>query len=253
MTVPAISLPSTARISASGSRRCSVARAPGVSTGRCASSAATLQKASTAGTSCACADRRTRSAMGRPYRDRPTLRPIGGAVRSDGRPPVTFRSAGPPQSCSWVGRSPLLGWPYRPIDATRSPFQPEVGQDSPSERLSMRRCGRGRQHPAQRGPAGHARGGHAMTAPVPGVPNWVDLATADLDDAKRFYTALFGWEVEVSGDEYGGYTTFPLNGLAVAGAGPLYGGAQPTAWSTYIATADADAVAARVDAAGGKV
>jgi predicted enzyme related to lactoylglutathione lyase len=99
----------------------------------------------------------------------------------------------------------------------------------------------------------HAGGDSGMNAPVPGVPSWVDLATADLEDAKRFYTALFGWEVEVSGDEYGGYTTFHLNGLAVAGAGPLYGEGQPTAWSTYIATADADAVAARVDAAGGKV
>ena len=92
-----------------------------------------------------------------------------------------------------------------------------------------------------------------MTAPTPGMPNWVDLATADLDDAKRFYATLFGWSADVSGDEYGGYTTFRLNGRAVAGAGPLFGEGQPTAWSTYIATDDSDAVAARVDAAGGKV
>jgi predicted enzyme related to lactoylglutathione lyase len=92
-----------------------------------------------------------------------------------------------------------------------------------------------------------------MTAPSPGVPNWIDLGTADLDDAKRFYTALFGWTAEVSGDEYGGYTTFSLGGRAVAGAGPLFGEGQPTAWSTYVATHDADAIAARVDAAGGKV
>jgi predicted enzyme related to lactoylglutathione lyase len=92
-----------------------------------------------------------------------------------------------------------------------------------------------------------------MTAAIPGVPNWVDLGTADLEDAERFYTTLFGWTAEVSGDEYGGYTTFYLDGRAVAGAGPLFGEGQPTAWSTYIATADADAVAVRVDAAGGKV
>jgi len=92
-----------------------------------------------------------------------------------------------------------------------------------------------------------------MTAPTPGVPNWVDLGTADLDDAKRFYTELFGWTAEVSGDEYGGYTTFTLNGRAVAGAGPLFGEGQPTAWSTYVADGDADAVADRVDVAGGKV
>jgi predicted enzyme related to lactoylglutathione lyase len=92
-----------------------------------------------------------------------------------------------------------------------------------------------------------------MNASTPGSPTWVDLGTADLEDAKRFYTALFGWTADVSGDEYGGYTTFLLDGLPVAGAGPLYGEGQPTAWSTYVSTDDADAVSARVSAAGGKV
>jgi uncharacterized protein len=93
-----------------------------------------------------------------------------------------------------------------------------------------------------------------MTAPTPGVPNWVDLGTADLDDAKRFYTALFGWTAHVSPEpESGGYTIFNLDGLPVAGAGPLFGEGQPTAWSTYIATDDADAIAAQVQDAGGTV
>ncbi|MET0422653.1 MAG: VOC family protein [Actinoplanes sp.] len=87
-----------------------------------------------------------------------------------------------------------------------------------------------------------------MTSATPGSPSWVDLGTADLDDAERFYTSLFGW----TADSYNGYTTFLLNGQPVAGAGPLYGEGQPTAWSTYIATSNADAVAARVEAAGGK-
>jgi predicted enzyme related to lactoylglutathione lyase len=93
-----------------------------------------------------------------------------------------------------------------------------------------------------------------MTAPTPGVPNWVDLGTADLEDATRFYTGLFGWTAYVSPDpELGGYTTFHLGGLPVAGAGPLFGEDQPTAWSTYIATTDSDLIAARVEAAGGRV
>src|ERR687890_298057 len=92
-----------------------------------------------------------------------------------------------------------------------------------------------------------------MTAPTPGAPNWVDLGTADVEDAKRFYTALFGWTAHVSGDEYGGYTIFNLNGRPAAGVGPLFGEGQQTAWSTYIATTDADDVAVRVEAAGGKV
>ncbi|GGK97128.1 VOC family protein [Mangrovihabitans endophyticus] len=92
-----------------------------------------------------------------------------------------------------------------------------------------------------------------MTVPTPGVPNWVDLGTANLDDAERFYTGLFGWTAHVSGDDYGGYLVFSLDGRPAAGAGPLFGTGQPTAWSTYIATDDADAVAGRVEAAGGRV
>jgi uncharacterized protein len=88
-----------------------------------------------------------------------------------------------------------------------------------------------------------------MTSPASGAPNWVDLATVDLEGAKHFYTRLFGWTTEVSD----GYTTFLLNGLPVAGAGPLTAESQPTAWSTYLATDDADAVAFRVVQAGGKV
>jgi len=90
-----------------------------------------------------------------------------------------------------------------------------------------------------------------MTASTPGFPTWVDLGTADLGGAQRFYAGLFGWQVVE--EEYGGYTTFMLNGLPVAGAGPLYDESQPTAWSTYIATEDADESTARVLAAGGKV
>ncbi|SDT72730.1 VOC family protein [Actinoplanes derwentensis] len=92
-----------------------------------------------------------------------------------------------------------------------------------------------------------------MTVASPGVPNWVDLATADLDDAIRFYTELFGWTAEISGDELGGYTTFLLNGLPVAGAGPLFGEGQVSAWSTYFSASDADAVAGWVEAAYGTV
>jgi predicted enzyme related to lactoylglutathione lyase len=92
-----------------------------------------------------------------------------------------------------------------------------------------------------------------MTVSTSGSPSWVDLGTADLEDAKRFYTRLFGWTADTSGDDYGGYTTFLLNGLPVAGAGPLLGEGQPTAWSTYFATDDAYAIADRVEMAGGKV
>ncbi|MDG4827929.1 VOC family protein [Solwaraspora sp. WMMD1047] len=89
---------------------------------------------------------------------------------------------------------------------------------------------------------------------APGVPNWVDLGTSDLADAIRFYAGLFGWTAQVTPQpEAGAYTIFQLDGVAVAGAGPLFGEGQSTAWSTYLATDDADLVARRVEAAGGTV
>lgn len=93
-----------------------------------------------------------------------------------------------------------------------------------------------------------------MTTQPAGTPNWVDLGTSDLADARRFYSALFGWTADVSASPHaGGYTIFNKDDKPVAGAGPLLSEGQPTAWSTYLATDDADAVAARVEAAGGQV
>jgi predicted enzyme related to lactoylglutathione lyase len=93
-----------------------------------------------------------------------------------------------------------------------------------------------------------------MSKLAPGTPCWVDLGTSDLDDAKRFYTALFDWTAHVSPEpEAGGYTLFRKGDNTVAGAGPLFTEGQPPAWATYIATDDADAVTQRVEAAGGQV
>jgi predicted enzyme related to lactoylglutathione lyase len=86
-----------------------------------------------------------------------------------------------------------------------------------------------------------------------GTPSWVDLSTPDVDGAKRFYGELFGWETEETGtvEETGGYLFFLSAGLKVAGVGPVMNEDQPPAWSTYFATDDVDALAARVGEAGG--
>jgi predicted enzyme related to lactoylglutathione lyase len=90
------------------------------------------------------------------------------------------------------------------------------------------------------------------TSHAPGIPSWVDLSTPDPEAAKKFYAALFGWEpVTVEAPEAGGYTMLHQRGKPVAGMAP--GGDGPPAWSTYVSTADADATAAKVRAAGGTV
>ena len=47
------------------------------------------------------------------------------------------------------------------------------------------------------------------TAPI-GAPCWVDLFTSDLDRSLAFYSELFGWTSESSGEEFGGYVNFSL-------------------------------------------
>ena len=87
----------------------------------------------------------------------------------------------------------------------------------------------------------------------PNRPAWVDLSTSDPAAAHAFYSAVLGWDVAVSPDpQYGGYAMARVGGFDVAGIGPAQPGA-PTAWMLYLGTDDAAALAARVEAAGGKV
>src|SRR3954468_17260565 len=89
----------------------------------------------------------------------------------------------------------------------------------------------------------------------PGTPSWVDLSTSDVDGAARFYGELLGWETFDPGpaEETGGYRMFTLRGRQVAGLGRLQQEGQPPAWTTYIASDDADATAQRAAGAGGQV
>jgi predicted enzyme related to lactoylglutathione lyase len=88
---------------------------------------------------------------------------------------------------------------------------------------------------------------------APGVPCWVDLGSPDVEASKAFYSALFGWAPQPSPPEAGGYTFFHKGDDPVAAVGPLFNEGQPPAWSWYAATPDADEIARRVEAAGGKV
>lgn len=92
------------------------------------------------------------------------------------------------------------------------------------------------------------------TSYAPGIPSWIDIGT-DVEAAKAFYTGLFGWSTADAGpvEETGGYGFFTTaEGKMLAGYGPQQNPGPPF-WTTYIATDDADASAARVEAAGGTV
>lgn len=88
---------------------------------------------------------------------------------------------------------------------------------------------------------------------TPGTPCWADLLTPDPEAARSFYAAILGWEFEIGGDEYGGYTVCTRGGVAAAGVMKTMSPDQPVAWTLYFATADARATAAAVTAAGGQV
>ena len=92
-----------------------------------------------------------------------------------------------------------------------------------------------------------------------GTPSFVDLMTPDVDGAKSFYTALFGWDWEANDtDQPGGqYHMASLRGRTVCGLSPQ---AQeqvdmglPPMWSAYITVDDIDTTAGRVESSGGSV
>jgi predicted enzyme related to lactoylglutathione lyase len=92
--------------------------------------------------------------------------------------------------------------------------------------------------------------GERTTHP-PGTFSWTDLATIDPDDAKRFYTGLFGWEFEdqpIPGDAV--YTTLRKDGKDVAGLFKA-GEGMPTFWGSYVTVESADSAAARATELGG--
>lgn len=87
---------------------------------------------------------------------------------------------------------------------------------------------------------------------------WVDLMTPDPEGAKAFYGELFGWTHDDQPTDMGPpYTLFKLGSMRVAGMSALPPDMQkagmPPVWNSYIRVTNADDVAAKVVALGGKV
>lgn len=90
-------------------------------------------------------------------------------------------------------------------------------------------------------------------AVAPGTVTWVDLASKEIEKSKEFYSKLFNWQPDkIEDPQAGGYTWFKKDGKNAAAVSATQG-EQPTAWSIYFATRDADKTAQAVKDAGGKV
>lgn len=87
----------------------------------------------------------------------------------------------------------------------------------------------------------------------PGVPCWVDTEQPDVDAAREFYGALFGWTFEdaMPAEVPDTYLIACLDGRPAAAVGPASAG--PAVWNTYVAVADADESARTVSQAGGSI
>jgi predicted enzyme related to lactoylglutathione lyase len=86
----------------------------------------------------------------------------------------------------------------------------------------------------------------------PGAMTWNDLVTTDIDDAERFYGALFGWALRAASVDPP-YEVIHLESGRRNGGMLAAEEGQPPAWLAYFATADVVATAARAESAGAAV
>ncbi|QSA96576.1 VOC family protein [Methylococcus sp. EFPC2] len=88
-----------------------------------------------------------------------------------------------------------------------------------------------------------------------GTFSWNELLTTDVDGAKRFYGALFGWQFDEVNPAGFPYYLAKLDGGERAGIMAVPPSAQgaPPHWGSYVTVDDVDATAAKVVELGGQV
>jgi len=88
-----------------------------------------------------------------------------------------------------------------------------------------------------------------------GAPSWIELGTPDVEGAKKFYGALFGWTTSLHSDAGMPYNMVNVNGQPRGGifAPSSECQAAPPHWGLVIAVDDVDATAKQAEALGGKV
>jgi uncharacterized protein len=83
--------------------------------------------------------------------------------------------------------------------------------------------------------------------------HWNELATHDVEKAKKFYTDTLGWTYEGMPMPEGTYWVASAGGEPVAGIVDAGSDGAPEAWIGYIAVDDVDARAKKAVQAGAKI
>lgn len=86
-----------------------------------------------------------------------------------------------------------------------------------------------------------------------GTPCWVDLAVPDVPAAALFYRVVLGWSFVDTGPEFQHYTVCRTFRRAAAAIGSLPAPGQPSAWTVYLASEDADGTAKLIEENGGSL
>jgi predicted enzyme related to lactoylglutathione lyase len=91
--------------------------------------------------------------------------------------------------------------------------------------------------------------------PAHGTICWTELSTRDVEAAKKFYSELLGWTMTKSEAGGDGYTEIHAGGRPLGGMMQMCAefGDAPSHWMSYVAVADVDASAQRVEELGGKI
>jgi len=98
------------------------------------------------------------------------------------------------------------------------------------------------------------RGSEVFNTPV--SPTWNELSTRDVEAAKRFYNAVFGWDPQTHGEGAQAYTEWYLSGKTIGGmmeTPAQVPAAVPPYWLTYFAVADTDATVKKAQELGATV
>ena len=91
-----------------------------------------------------------------------------------------------------------------------------------------------------------------------GAFSWCELLTTDVEAAKKFYSELFGWNIEPVTDALHQdmqYNLVKVDGTEIGGimAVPPQAEGMPPSWGTYVTVDDVDAAAAKARELGGDV